>query len=267
MEKSSSTATERARPSLSVSSPKEPRPHSHAVESLPLLTTHPSHLCSFDLLIGRRRRRSTSSSMATIDSTATVSSEGLRNRHTQSTRTDDSPRSDATQHATPTLDQHRPDSKDNTDPSHRQVKVLGRTPDGTGKYCWSLHPFPPTSASCMRTNPLVSFCRGLTLASAQHHHDKRKSFGLCPLCPFLLNWLTVLFHSPSRSRSEGVPFRHKLCANQTLSCFIAESSDICLTDMLPSALLDICLSCPKSSCPSSPLFAVAMLPLFRTAAV
>ncbi|CDU26283.1 related to CHO2-phosphatidylethanolamine N-methyltransferase [Sporisorium scitamineum] len=67
--------------------------------------------------------------MATIDAPGTVPSEGLRNRKQQPAASH-SPRSDSTEHASPSLDQAPREAKnsDNLDPD---VKVLGRTPDGT----------------------------------------------------------------------------------------------------------------------------------------
>lgn len=85
----------------------------------------------FHLLIRRRLRRPFSS-MATTESIGAVSSDGLRNRLNPTVRLDDSPRSDSTVLAGATSDQDPHDSKDNLS-SHQHTKVLGRTPDGTGK--------------------------------------------------------------------------------------------------------------------------------------
>lgn len=70
--------------------------------------------------------------MASLDPMGIPSSEGLRNRVKQTARSD-SPRSDSTELATsPSVDKGQQDKKDK-DASEAQAKVLGRTPDGTGK--------------------------------------------------------------------------------------------------------------------------------------
>ncbi|TKY85486.1 hypothetical protein EX895_005648 [Sporisorium graminicola] len=70
--------------------------------------------------------------MATTDVLGTDPSEGLRNRkQQQSLAGSDSPRSDATERAAPSLDQAPSRDAKSGDTLDQHVKVLGRTPDGT----------------------------------------------------------------------------------------------------------------------------------------
>ncbi|GAC97585.1 phosphatidylethanolamine N-methyltransferase [Pseudozyma hubeiensis SY62] len=135
--------------------------------------------------------------MAATKSTSAVSSEGLRNRNTQSGRTQDSPRSDSTELASPTLGQDQKDSKDKTTP-HQDVKVLGRTPDGTGKWPCS---FP--YVRLMHANDAGGSLVGPRPNSAPaRHHSKRSPFGPCPL-----SYPSASFDSSAATLYRSIEFR------------------------------------------------------------
>lgn len=86
------------------------------------------------------------SRMATLEPLEAASSEGLRNRVKQTSRSD-SPRSDSTETASPSSQKDHDDKKD-AEGSDQQPKVLGRTPDGTGK-CHFLRSSPHSADACV----------------------------------------------------------------------------------------------------------------------